>query len=97
MNFFIYDKNKLYFHLYSKYIINDGLISIKNFSNCKNLNIIFIASEINDFFDYCKIKSDNKVILIVEDPFLIKKIIIARNVKFCKLSDAIKKYVNFQN
>lgn len=96
MNYFIYDKKKLYLHLYWKYIIYGKLIRIKNLNNCNNLNIIFIATEINDFFDYCKIKSDNNVILIVEDPFLKKTITTARNVKFYKLSDILKKSFNTQ-
>lgn len=93
MNYFIYDKRKLYFHLYWKHIIYGNLIQVRKLDKCKNLNIIFIASELNDLFDYCNLMNSNNVILVIEDPYLLKKINQARNVKFYELSDVLKKYM----
>lgn len=97
MNYCIYDRRKLYSHFYLKYIIYGNLFHIEKLNKCKNLNIIFIASELNDFFDYCNLINSNNVILVIEDPYLIKKINTARNVKFFRLSDVLNKTCLFSN
>lgn len=97
MNYCIYDNRKLYYHLYWKYIIFGNLIRVKKINKCRNLNVIFIVSELDDFFDYCNLNNSNNVILVIEDPFLVKKITTARNVEFFKLSDVLKKHLCVQN
>lgn len=91
MKYYIHDPQKKNYHLYKDLIIKRKLYFLNKLSAEKDLNVIFIASKLSDLYDYSNLKKDNNVILIIENAFLLEKIVLAKNIVFHRLQDFLEK------